>query len=115
MEPLYDQSGEVYSWMTRQTGRIVDLLGRHVAFVEGENVYNWSGQHIGWWQKQHIRNHDGDVAVFLHRARDFGLIRPVLAMAPRQPTAQPIPTQPVRAPPLTKAACRLAWAQSMPF
>ena len=71
MEPLYDQSGEVYSWITRQTGRIVDLLGRHVAFVEGENVYNWGGQHIGWWQKRHIRNHDGDVALFLHRARDF--------------------------------------------
>ena len=26
-----------------------------------------------------------------------------------------IPTQPFRARPLTKAACRLAWAQSMPF
>jgi hypothetical protein len=40
MEPLYDQSGDVHGWINQATGRIVNLRGQHVAFVEGDSVYN---------------------------------------------------------------------------
>jgi hypothetical protein len=115
MEPLYDHTGQVYGWINQATGRNLNLLGQHVAFVEGGNVHNWSGQHIGWWQEQHIRNHAGEIGVFLRGAGSFGLIRPILKTAPRRPTAEAVPAQPVRAPPPARPGWRLAWAQVMPF
>jgi hypothetical protein len=33
MEPLYHQSGQVHGWINGSAGRIVNLLGEHVAFV----------------------------------------------------------------------------------
>jgi hypothetical protein len=83
--------------------------------LEDDRVYDWSGQHIGWWQEQHIHNHDGDVAVFQRSAGSFGLIRPVLKTAPRRRVIEAIPTQPVRALPPTRAPRRLGWAQVRPF
>jgi hypothetical protein len=117
MEPLYDRSGRVYGWIDGRTdGWIVNLDGKHVAFVEGDSVYNRRGQHLGWWLRDHICNHAGEVVVFLRDATGLGVTTPTLGTTPRRPTIETVPTRATRGiRPIKVTNKRAMWAQAVPF
>jgi hypothetical protein len=85
MDALFDRSGNVVAWYDRPHGDILDLTGSHIAFVDGDSVYNYSGSHIGWWQSDHIRDSSGSVSTFTKNASGLGVYRPYLAYEPYQP------------------------------
>jgi len=96
MEALYDSSGRVYAWLD-EGGRILGLGGNHLAFIEGDSVYDWHGQHVGWWGNGHIRDNAGAVAVFSGDADNLGVVKPVKAVKPVQPVKAVAPVKPVKA------------------
>lgn len=115
MEALYGQTGAVYAWLDEPTGRILGLQGQHLAFIDGDSVYRWTGQHIGWWADGHIRDHRGAVAVFTAGATRLGVIKPVKAIKPIKPIKQIAPVRPVKSVKPVRAIRRLAWASHIPF
>jgi hypothetical protein len=87
-----------------------------VAFVEADSVYNLHGQHLGWWQRDHIRNHAGEVVVFLRDATGLGVTTPTLGATPTRPAIQTVPTRRARGiRPIKVTNKRPAWAQTVPF
>jgi hypothetical protein len=116
MDALYDHSGRVYAWIDRQSGRIVDLKGRHIAFVDMDSVYNWRGRHVAWWHGDHIRNQSGKVAVFLKNAVEMGVDRPSLKPPPPRPPMALTPSKPGMAfRPAKPQPAPPSWAAVVPF
>lgn len=115
LEPLHGRSGEVYAWLDRDNGRIIALRGAPAAFIFEDSLYNWRGQHIGWWADDHIRDHAGRVALFLRRAKNLGPILPRIAAAPKPPIVGVVPTKPARAPKPDRAEPNASWAPAVPF
>ena len=114
MEALYDGSGRVYAWLD-EGGRIVGLDGNHLAFIEGDTVYNWQGQHVGWWGNGHVRDNAGAVAVFTADADNLGVVKPVKAVKPVQPEKKVVPAKPVKTIKPVRPIRRLSWSRRMPF
>ena len=48
MIPLHSKKGQVVAFLA-EGGRIVSLKGKSLAWISGENVYNYTGDHLGWW------------------------------------------------------------------
>src|ERR1700730_11880423 len=115
MEALYDRTGRVYAWAQLDSGRIYSLLGKNLAFIHGDSVYNWRGAHIGWWHRDHIRDNAGAVALFLSDARALGVMKPMRAMAPMKPVCAMVPMMPMRSMQPMRPMKRMAWSSKIPF
>lgn len=115
MEPLYNQKGQVYAWLDEVSGRIISLRGQHVAFLNGSNVYNWKGAHIGWWENGHMRDHRGAVVVFKRDATNLIVGRPGLGGAPGRPGIAGVPGKPGLSGVPGRPGNAGAWAAHMPF
>jgi len=94
MEALYDRAGRVYGWLQRDTGRIINPRGQQIAFIDGDSVYNWHGQHVAWWHDDHICSHSGQIALFLRGASGLGASMPALSSLPARPSLVFLPTLP---------------------
>ena len=115
MEPLYARSGDVYAWLDPQNGRIIGLGGKHIAYIAGDSVYNWAGRHIGWWHKDHMRDHEGKVVVFDRKARGLGPVLPGLGAMPPRPVISPVPAKPTRGTRPGPVPPSKSWTLNMPF
>ncbi len=115
LEPLHGRSGEVLAWLDRGAGRIIGPRGAPMAFISEDSIYNWRGQHVAWWEDDHIRDHAGRVALFLRKAKDLGPPPPRMTAAPRPPIVGAIPSKPAKAAKPDKAEPRPTWAPSLPF
>jgi Collagen triple helix repeat (20 copies) len=115
MEPLYDQHGQVYAWLQVEAGRIISMHGQHLAFISGDNVYNWRGQHLGWWENGHMRDHRGAVVVFTQNATDLIVGRPGLAGRPGTPGIAGVPGRPGLSGVPGRPGRAGAWATEKPF
>ncbi len=115
MKPLYNQHGRVYAWFEQDSGDILDLRGRHIAFVDDDSVYSYAGRHIGWWKGDHVRDRSGAVAAFLEDAEDLGVFKPFTAFPPFPPLPSFPPFRPFTEfkpfPPFD----RWGWSDRMPF
>jgi hypothetical protein len=114
MEALYDGSGRVYAWLD-EGGRIVGLDGNRLAYIEGDSVYNWQGQHVGWWGNGHIRDNAGAVAVFTTEADNLGVVKPVKAEKPLHAVKKVVPVKPVKGVKPVRRIRRPSWSRRMPF
>ena len=47
---------------------IYAFTGHPVAYLEGDSVYAFNGQHLGWWDRGWIRDHHGGCALFTDAA-----------------------------------------------
>ncbi len=110
MDALYNRNGQVAAWLDRVAGEIVDLSGQHKAFVDGDSVYDYSGNHVGWWQDDHIRDGSGAVALFCRTAQNVGVYLPYLAYGPYQPYKAFSPFKPFKAFKPFRPYNRGAWA-----
>lgn len=96
MDALYNRRGQVAAWLDRVAGEIVDLTGQHLAFVDDDSVYDYSGNHIGWWQNDHVRDSRGAVGFFTRHANSMGIYRPFLGFEPFQPYKAYSPYRPYK-------------------
>ncbi len=97
MDALYNRHGQVAAWLDRVECQIVDLSGKHVAFVDGDSVYDYSGSHVGWWRKDHIRDSRGAVGLYTSSSANLGVTKPYLAYAPFPPLKAFAPFKPFKA------------------
>jgi hypothetical protein len=114
MTALYDDSGSVAAWL-HESGRIYDLDGQNLAFVDGDSVYDWSGNHIGWWQDGHIRDSVGAVAYFTTEAKNLGVFTPFRGFSPFQPFLAFTPFKPFLATKPFRPFNMAAWSSDLPF
>jgi hypothetical protein len=114
MEALYNRNGHVHAWL-HETGKIYDLYGRNLAFVDGNSVYTWNGAHIAWWADGHIRDQSGAVALFTADATNLGVARPMRALRPLRPLRALSPLRPLKAMKPMRPTRVAAWSYRMPL
>jgi hypothetical protein len=80
MQPLYDFSGQVVAFI--EGTRIISPSGESLAWLDNSgNVYNYAGDHLGWWSSGHVRGPDGGVIVWSAEAAIPGVTpRPPLRL-----------------------------------
>ena len=115
MEPLYDKLGRVSAWLQQDVGRIVGLDGQHLAFIEHDSVYDWHGNHLGWWGDGHMRDVEGAVVVWLATAENLEVPRPALGERPARPPLVAVPARPARSIPPVRPVRAARWSNRMPF
>lgn len=93
MEALYDKSGKTVAFLGQQ-GRIISLRGQSLAWIKPDgNIYDYSGQHKGRWEGNHMRGPDGGV-MFYTRNANFGITKPLPTLPPLAPLASLEPLRP---------------------
>ena len=115
MEALYDRKGNIHAWLDVDLGNILDLNGRHVAFLADGSVYDWKGRHIGWWNDGCVRDAANAIAYFTTEALDIGVLRPVKHVRPVQPIEAVAPVRPVERVEPVKPVGRAIWSNQPPF
>jgi len=54
---LYDSAGDAVAYIADDSSTIYLWQGEAVAYVDGDRIYGWNGQHLGWFADGMI--HDG--------------------------------------------------------
>ena len=63
---LYDNDGEAVAYIAVDDDLTIYLWGgKPVAYLDGENVYGFSGQHLGWFSDGVILDHAGNAPCVL--------------------------------------------------
>lgn len=57
IDVIYNRFGEPVLRLS-DTGRLVGFDGKSVGFLDGINLYNYSGHHVGWYEGGIMRDHD---------------------------------------------------------
>ena len=60
---IHDSHGQP-RLMVLTDGRIVNFRGSSVGFLDFTNVYNYKGNHCGWYEGGILRDHDGNCVGF---------------------------------------------------
>jgi hypothetical protein len=115
MEALYGKSGRVHAWLDTSDGNILDLNGQHLAFVDGNSVYDWNGRHIGWWISGCVRDRTNAAAYFTRNAGSIGVLKPLKALKPLKPLKALAPLRPLKELRPLKPLKRMAWSTDLPF
>jgi hypothetical protein len=78
---FYDVGG--YPVVYCDGGRyLYEFGGLPLAYLEGDSVYAFGGQHLGWWDRGWVRDHHGALVFFTDAATGAG---PPLPARQRQP------------------------------
>jgi hypothetical protein len=88
---LYSKNGEP-NYRILSSGSIVSFGGRRVAYIDGEDVYGYNGEHLAWWSKGILRDHNGDISGFSKDNTDNKT--PHLPYTKILPTANNVDTEP---------------------
>jgi len=89
-----------------ENGRFVDFDGRHIGFIKEENLYNYSGQYVGWYEGGIMRDHEGFCVGFGENISDsphpllpLKRLKPISAIPeiePIRPMTQIPPIKPIK-------------------
>ena len=74
--PLLDRTGNVKFWADPRSSWMVDLDGNAVGLIAVDAVYDRNGVQLGWWYRDHLRNRNGQVVLFVSHSKIEGLIMP---------------------------------------
>lgn len=105
--PLFGKKGQAVAFLVEGQG-IISLKGKRLAWISGENVYNYAGDHLGWWIEGNLIGPDGGVMAWQTRAAGVTLPYPVLPSS--VPTPSPEPPRPVPAVPPIKPPDKFGWS-----
>jgi len=65
---IFDETGNATHYIDYSNGTVYSFDGTPVAFLRAKsnyyNVYNYQGDHLGWFESGIIRDHNGDVVGF---------------------------------------------------
>ena len=109
MTPLHGRKGQVVAFLA-DGGRIVSLKGKSLAWISGENVYNYTGDHLGWWVDGNLIGPDGGVMAWQTRTADLRVTLPYPAPPPTPPVPGPEPARPAPSTPPSKRPDKLDWS-----
>ncbi len=111
--PLLDREGQVGAWADRKTGWISDLNGSVVAVIEFDGVFTAqaTGEQIGWFCGDHLRDRLGRVVLARPGGRIEGIIMPRRHKIPQVPPKVRVPIgRPLLKWSLPSAMKQRAWA-----
>jgi hypothetical protein len=108
MIALIDRKGAVRAWADRKSSWICNPTGNCFALIEFDGIFTFTGEQIGWWCGDHIRDRYGRVALARLGAKIEGIIvrRPEKVPEPPRiylPTGRP-PLQWLLPPPMKQRA-----------
>lgn len=94
MEPIYDRQGRVVGWLDDEK-RVRDLRGKVIGVTRDDAVHGRRGQHVGYFNDGHFRDHRGKVVAWM-RGATGGPTKPTPMTPPIRPIPQipPIPAIP---------------------
>jgi hypothetical protein len=111
--PLYGRNGKVVAFLL-DGRRIVSLNGQSVAWLQASNIYDYRGHHLGFWDGDHARGHDGGVALWIPGA-STGLLHPIPGIPPIPPIPSIEPIRPIPELPPLRPIPSLSWSNSRFF
>jgi hypothetical protein len=112
MDALYDRSGQVIGW-TDQHGRIMTLQGQDWLWRDHNgNVYDYRGNHRGWWKNKHWRGPDGGVVAWQPGATNLGVIPPIPAISQIPPIPSLEQIRPTPSIPPIPPIDKMGWSNS---
>ncbi len=109
MTPLFDKNGQVAAFLGAN-GRIVGTSGASIAWTSAGGVFDYSGNHLGWWDNDHMRGPDGGVVVRTREAHTLGITPRLPAQAPLPPTVRLEPARPMTQTPPMRPSNRGSWS-----
>ena len=69
---IFDVSGNATHYIENSTGILYSFEGVPIAFLKPKptyfNIYNYRGEHLGWFENGIVRDHKGDIVVFVKGA-----------------------------------------------
>ena len=103
---IFGRDGEPFL-ILHPNGRLVMFNGRNVGFWERDSIFDYGGQHRGWFENGVLRDHNGRCVGFLKGAKDnpspffpfprispfpqfpqFEPFRPIVKIKPAKPIKQ---------------------------
>jgi len=72
---------------------VYDFSGLPLAYLEADSIYAFDGQHLGWWSRGWVRDHQGSWVFFTDSASD----------GPARPAKQGLPPKQLKAIPPARA------------
>ena len=88
---FYDHSGRPIAYS--EDGEHIFLFSGHaVAFINGNSIYDYSGQHLGWFRYGWVQENSGRYVYFTEKAKG-GPPRPPKARKPVKVTKQTPPSK----------------------
>jgi hypothetical protein len=96
IDTIYNRYGEPRLRLF-DDGRLIDFDGRSMGFLNADNLYNYNGQHVGWYEGGIMRDHDGLCVGFGEIVAD--IIHPLLPLKQLKPLPSLEELEPLR--PLT--------------
>ena len=107
MTPIFDPSAEVVGWL--EAGIVHDLGGYAIAFLQGENLYNYDGAYLGRFHQGYFRDAEGHAVAFTYGA-SAGPLLPLTPVPPLPPLLQLAPLRPIPELPPLPALSTLYWS-----
>ena len=74
--PLIDHTGIIRAWADRKTGWACIPTDNVFLFIAFDGVFRLTGEQVGWFYGDHIRNRNGQVVLSRPNANIEGLIMP---------------------------------------
>ena len=109
MTALRGRKGQTLAFLA-DGERILSLKGKSLAWISGGNVYNYSGDHIGWWGEGHLRGPDGGGLAWQTGATNLGVIPPNPAPSPTVPIPSVEPIRPIPKIPPVRPMNKIGWS-----
>lgn len=105
---FYSRTGEPIAYS--EDGEHIYLFsGAPVAYLSGDAVYGFGGEHIGWFEDGWIRDKKGGCVFFTADARG-GPVKPVKNVKPVKGVKQVKPVKGVKQVKCAKAVKSLSWS-----
>ncbi|WP_414636269.1 4-fold beta flower protein [Asticcacaulis sp.] len=111
--PIYDRHGRCIGFLI-EGNRFIDLKGKSIAWLNSSGIYDYTGQHRGWWQNNYGMASDGG-AMFWAPGASPGLVLPIPSIPPIPPIASIQPIKPIPNIPPIRPIPRLNWSLSSIF
>jgi len=71
--PLIDRTGTVRAWADRKSGWTCNPTGNVFLLIAFDGVFRFTGEQVGWFYGDHIRNRNGQVVLSRPNAKIEGL------------------------------------------
>jgi hypothetical protein len=107
--PLYGKKGQAVVFFADED-RIITLKGKSLAWISGEHVYNYAGDHIGWWVDGNLMGPDGGLMAWQTRTPYLGVTLPYPSEPPDSPVPSTEPIRPTPSIPPFKPTDKIGWS-----
>jgi hypothetical protein len=98
---FYDTGGRAVAYSDDER-HLYAFSGVPLAYIDGDSLYGFDGQHLGWWDRGWVRDHHGAVVFFTDTAMTGGpplparQPRPAKGLKNMPPSPRPRHGKPVR-------------------